>query len=436
MIARNVLIAGEKVQDLCAECEFDQQIFKLINCCVRVTAPGYDGEPGHPDEEKWQATVNEFKKLLITCVQFLNNLCARNERRKLILWGTLFDVGDVLPAQIFDGSKISRKGRRNEHNLEQRFKHDIRRSFSEGDADRMASKLASPELQDSGRFDNTTTFKNGSQTSIQGYAMFVRWMKDKVNQESIGEIGPEELGREMARRWIQLSDKERQLWKLRDMNATNSGGKLVKKDQAVDNFEMRLTANMAIKALEIAKADLMDRVAPMDYAVPGDFAEIQRLLEEEEKAKLHQEVDSSDDSSSSCSADYSIDEHGNRVKEMPTEGYHGNSEDGRGLLTDVPLILGPSEIEVLPNLIMSGLIPQPDSNFTDDQLNALIDMHTVRCHLLLSHENGRNLLRELLIFVAAWDLREEELYFKFMVKIMEAILVSGLMPYAYHAFRE
>jgi hypothetical protein len=63
-------------------------------------------------------------------------------------------------------------------------------------------------------------------------------------------------------------------------------------------------------------------------------------------------------------------------------------------------------------------------------------MHGVRCHLLLAQDNGRNLLRELLIFVAAWDLREEELYFKFMVKIMEAILANQLLPFAYHAFRE
>jgi palmitoyltransferase len=31
------------------------------------------------------------KKLLITCLQFLNNLIARNEQRKLMLWIELFD---------------------------------------------------------------------------------------------------------------------------------------------------------------------------------------------------------------------------------------------------------------------------------------------------------------------------------------------------------
>lgn len=122
------------------------------------------------------------------------------------------------------------------------------------------------------------------------------------------------------------------------------------------------------------------------------------------------------------------------------EEYAQPGEDGRGLLTDVPLILGPNEIEVLPMIIMSGIVA-PTADNTQGKNNAdltdgVINMYTIRCHLLLAQENGRNLLRELLIFVAAWDLREEELYFKFMVKIMEAILMNGLMPFAYNAFKE
>lgn len=113
-------------------------------------------------------------------------------------------------------------------------------------------------------------------------------------------------------------------------------------------------------------------------------------------------------------------------------------EDGRGLLTDVPLILGPNEIEILPMIIMNGLVPPLDEGRQREGRpeSHVIDMPTIRCHLLLAHENGRNLLRELLIFVAAWDLREEELYFKFMVQIMEAIASNGLMPFAYGAFKE
>ncbi|KAK1082829.1 hypothetical protein LTR48_006722 [Friedmanniomyces endolithicus] len=141
-------------------------------------------------------------------------------------------------------------------------------------------------------------------------------------------------------------------------------------------------------------------------------------------------------------------------EEDEDEDYPGSTEDGRGLLTDVPLILGPSEIEVLPMLIMSGIVPPPATSqpngslvsaplshnaehLTQDERHLEVkNAHTLRTHLLLSQSTGRNLLRELLIFVAAWDLREEELYFKFMVKILEGILDAGLLPYAYHSFRD
>ncbi|KAK3063558.1 hypothetical protein LTR53_018860, partial [Teratosphaeriaceae sp. CCFEE 6253] len=118
--------------------------------------------------------------------------------------------------------------------------------------------------------------------------------------------------------------------------------------------------------------------------------------------------------------------------EEEDEDYPGSTEDGRGLLTDVPLILGPSEIEVLPMLIMSGIVPPPatshNSSHPASSLTSSLptpsphtpltpaqraletkNAHTLRTHLLLSQSTGRNLLRELLIFVAAWDLREEEL---------------------------
>lgn len=90
-IARNVQVHGDKVQNLSAERLFDKDIFALINVCVRVTARGYDGEAGTQDEDKWQGVINAYKKLLITCLQFLNNLIARNEQRKLMLWIELFD---------------------------------------------------------------------------------------------------------------------------------------------------------------------------------------------------------------------------------------------------------------------------------------------------------------------------------------------------------
>lgn len=57
-ISRNILTVGDKAQDLAAECAFDQEVFRLVNCCVRVTARGFDGDAGTGDEEKWQWIVN------------------------------------------------------------------------------------------------------------------------------------------------------------------------------------------------------------------------------------------------------------------------------------------------------------------------------------------------------------------------------------------
>jgi palmitoyltransferase len=71
--------------------------------------------------------------------------------------------------------------------------------------------------------------------------------------------------------------------------------------------------------------------------------------------------------------------------------------------------------------------PVPDPNDT---------AHIDRCTLLLRTRNGINLVRELLIFVAAWELREDELYFKFMHNMIAAILENGLLKLAYHAFKE
>ena len=109
---------------------------------------------------------------------------------------------------------------------------------------------------------------------------------------------------------------------------------------------------------------------------------------------------------------------------------HEPGDQQRGLLTDIPLVLGPHEIEALPMIIQIGICPGLGSVLHGR------DMQGMRCNILLAGEAGRNLLRELLIFIAAWDLQDDEIYFRLMMQIMEAILENGLMPYAYQTFSE
>lgn len=128
------------------------------------------------------------------------------------------------------------------------------------------------------------------------------------------------------------------------------------------------------------------------------------------------------------------DEDDDEQPEFRTPG-----DQQRGLLTDIPLILGPPEIEALPMILQAGIVDDQVQGGGDDDVHGTRgtpDMHAVRCNILLAQESGRNLLRELLIFIAAWDLQDDDLYFKLMMQIMGAILKNGLMPFAYQAFSE
>ena len=52
-IARNMLATTKRAQDLAGDSGFDQQVLKLIDICVRVTARAYEGEePGRRTESR------------------------------------------------------------------------------------------------------------------------------------------------------------------------------------------------------------------------------------------------------------------------------------------------------------------------------------------------------------------------------------------------
>ncbi|THW88845.1 hypothetical protein D6D15_05674 [Aureobasidium pullulans] len=497
-ILRNTLTIGEKAQDLAAECTFDQEIFRLINCCVRVTARGFDGDAGTGDEEKWQWIVNAYKKLLITSLQFLNNLVARNERRKLMLWVALFDnsTEGILAEDGDDNPGQSALGEMPKPPVST---GDILVAL--GETSKATYDAAQDALNAKRLLANRDQMKPPSRP-VSGYVLFVRQHQAET-REALGPTAtPDSVAKALAARWSILSDKEKTTFNkqydalaqqyekdlaayqdARRLNQAekaqsdrahanqvaariahieeqlgdrmrpegtkvtpleppvyNSDGAIAFPDEktstgprpvAEDDYKMMFTASAGAKILESGKSELMKRLE--SYPVPPQQAQIASPASPIASPASPVYDNRTDE------GDEGLDEESEEEESEDEDEYPGSSEDGRGLLTDVPLILGPSEIEVLPMIVMSGIVPPAKSTqagTSTEETNAIVNMHTVRCHLLLAQDNGKNLLRELLIFVAAWDLREEELYFKFMVKIMEAILVNGLMPYAYHAFRD
>ena len=194
-----------------------------------------------------------------------------------------------------------------------------------------------------------------------------------------------------------------------------------------DDIRMGRSPESAAETLKEAKDQLMARLQdPSPFPIG--------TVEQEHNNQIGnngdmQVVDDGEPLGSEMAADGSIDD------DESDEDYRGPGDQERGLLTDIPLVLGPLEIEALPMIIQAGIANNitPTPGLGQKELQ---NMQAVRCNILLAQETGRNLLRELLIFIAAWDLQEDEFYFKLMVQIMEAILQNGLMPFAYQTFGE
>jgi hypothetical protein len=568
-IARNVLTAGALVQDLAAAYGLVEEISRVVNCCIRVTARGYDGDAGTGDEEKWQWIVNAYKKLLITSLQSLNNLVAQNERRKLLLWLYLFDsppepalAADDVPETSCASLTDVPSNPTNRPNPPI-SDHDLLLAFGFNASETLNLTGAVPLWEDD-QFEQFTppqiTLDDEGRLQGDGYALFVKRTKKATisdyNVEHQRDPTAAEIHLDAPRRWATIGDASQKSWqclyedtlaKYRQDLAVFEAKSLVRpqssdhasrnatpaqaseqtrarmvalemqladefahksanvalvhpaktptQDQATrtgpegkpsyaEDMRMLFTAKSGTKILESGKAELMKRLEGYDKPTAYDpnmrEAEVEQMpattstrsalglpsrMPRSPNPSIRRAISSDSQTISPAPRALSKAEdvmlepassvryHDNGEVESEGNGddedaedddddddeeYPGSTEDGRGLLTDVPLILGPSEIEVLPMLIMSGIVPSTEQApvRTSSEWEAHLNLHTVRTHLLLSQSNGRNLLRELLIFVAAWDLREEELYFKFMVKIMEAILRNGLMPYAYHAFRD
>ena len=61
MVARNCLATVQRAQNLAGESLLDQQVQRLIDLCVRVTARGYDGDAGSRTEIQWGNVIGACK---------------------------------------------------------------------------------------------------------------------------------------------------------------------------------------------------------------------------------------------------------------------------------------------------------------------------------------------------------------------------------------
>jgi len=102
-----------------------------------------------------------------------------------------------------------------------------------------------------------------------------------------------------------------------------------------------------------------------------------------------------------------------------------------GLLTEVPNILDPKQIEALHMIIKSCILDSAGPGPTRHGES----LQQARCRIMLATECGRNLLREMLVFIAVWEKDEQSIIFQLSSQIVLALHESCLIHHAWEAVR-
>ncbi|KAK1146312.1 hypothetical protein N8T08_003099 [Aspergillus melleus] len=468
-IARNLLATTKKAQNMAAEKGFDQRILALVDTCVRVTARGFDGETNARNEERWQKVVNLYKRLLITCLQFLHNFIMHNEQRKIVLWLDLFgyhSTGDsniIQPKEPFDPAMTQPEGVAPIVMSGERIVNPpIRALYDQTAEDLLLETISNfprepATIKEEAAMLLLANIKDHMEKLLGRDLTAIKEMgKDPEQVKEIRAALTAILGAKVDG-WTDLQDRAKDLppalpedepprkksiltidrsltagfprlcWSdFPDLPDLSDYGALASGDAAImdEDTSMPRSAQSAAETLQEAKDELMARLqesSQLGDGADGDYDTGDAGT-----------VGDDDSRSLEAVADGSMEEE-EEDDEDDDDDYRGRPGDQqRGLLTDIPLVLGPAEIEALPMIIQAGIV---DSfGLKGGERSGTRNMQSLRCHILLTQETGRNLLRELLIFIAAWDLPDDELYFKMMVQIMDAVLRNGLMSHAYSDF--
>ena len=386
------------------------------------------------------------KKLLITCLQFLHNLVMHNEHRKLLLWLDLFGCSRPSDPYSYGNLQLRQNA---EHSPvivpegisgEDGMTHRAPIGFPSIDDLNMALTALGTAGRSTGMFEPEDAARLASEVmrTVDGFVNMTlgQSMNPSVPTSSAQKALKNDHIISTTEDAVENNQPQKPPWNWVHLpdSVLYSDPRSVEIQE--DDTKIGRTPQSAAETLREAKHQLMARLQDTS-AFPLDGQENDG--EEGNRNGLgQQEGDDVDIRGSDVAADGSVEEEEEDEEEGEEEEddeYHGPGDQERGLLTDIPLVLQPQEIEALPMIIQAGIFTSHAPK-NIKEAKEMQNMQAVRCNILLAQESGRNLLRELLIFIAAWDLQEDEFYFKLMMQIMEAILQNGLMPFAYQTFGE
>ncbi|MCJ1299701.1 copper transport protein [Hypocenomyce scalaris] len=356
-IARNMLATTKRAQNLAADAGFDQQILKLVDVCVRVTARGYDGEAGTRSETQWAGVVGSYKKLLITCLQFLHNFVMHNESRKLLLWLDLF--GNSRSADAYFTGDIDPRKDKEAKSIEFRklLKPNTTTSWDPDYATLNAAVI-----------DSTPGYSSHNESAalpvdeVTGVASELMEMVDGMVGMTLGQGRSPMAPRDLEEAPLAVPSQDTaaprsssdspvqtcKLWNWTNLPDSTLYSDPRGKEIQADDTRIGRTPESAAMTLQAAKDQLMARLQESS-PIPGN-GDQQDRYGVSENGEDRPDGEEGDTRGSDVAADGSVEDD-----DGDDDEYHGPGDQERGLLTDIPLVLGPQEIEALPMIIQAGI---------------------------------------------------------------------------------
>ncbi|RAL67267.1 hypothetical protein DID88_008031 [Monilinia fructigena] len=397
---RNMLAVKETAQEICRAVGLDKQVHKLIILCVNVTSKGYDGE--NVDENS-RGRLNEitelYKKLLVTCLQHTHNWTMGNDRFKMSFWfDMLFDselhndpVHELPPDDL---------------NVEKVY-HEVKNWLTRHSADRDET---AKELLEKYAAEAEMGCTPGPLPQVDEFTVTDADKEDDP-EETTPVWKPELTNKYEQDRLYARVSHEIDLWWKRQ------------RDQNYEGWVVKMVSvEDAMKRAEACKETAMHRFLPQRAFQDQDAYDQDEQLEE---PPLHDEIDDTRSMDGHDGEDDGEEEDEEDDDESYAEG------PLRGLLTEIPNILDTKQIEALHMTVKACIVDSMGSGLTPAGEN----LQKTRCKMFLALDCGKNLLREMLVFIAVWEQTDQHFIFQITAQIIESFHHNALLPYAWSSLR-
>ncbi|KAL2890039.1 Copper transport protein 86 [Ceratocystis lukuohia] len=399
-IARNLLVTAEPEipQSLCAAVVFDHSLFQIILLCIKVASKGSEGEMLDDVSQANLIEINElFKKLLVVSLQQTHNWIAKHERNKMSFWLDVlfdYDIGSLSPPQ---SSSLLFPTTPDVPTLEgfypNRARYQIRKWIEENfSVHPEACELLYKDMEKNA---SAAGFGSVDGAVIDGLAGQAQQKSPPEWQNAGTPVGkPGATATETS----SVISEEIEVWYSRYRASCYVGATMT----TIDNTKAQI---------ENCKSQRLNRCYAQSQAAtastPGNIP-----------PRASTSAESCTDACSEYADDYGEDD----IEE----------DDGllAGILTEIPNILDPKQIEALHMIVKSCVI---DTNGTPSTHST--ELQKTRCKMFLALECGKSLLREILVFIAVWEMEENSLIFKLTNQIIHSIHKTALIPYAWQSLR-